>query len=194
MLKNVEPQEVILGPNNRVHVVVATRQEWKDPGQWKPFPNEADVSIRELLDKLPENDVFLKELVEKWRRPKPTFLIVDVRLEDLKPATVHRIADQEEDMKIVRDVVCEAVVVTTREYQTIQDYVDVWYHRPRHYIVIADGLSKDQIAIITALMSHGHRCRECCRKRDLEVWFREVWLAACTQMMHLDVARQIVGS
>jgi hypothetical protein len=194
MPTNVEPPEVILGPSNRVHLVVATQEPLSDPGSWKPFLNEVDVTVRELLDKLPESDIHLKELLEKWKRPKPEFFIVDVRLEDFQLQQLHRIANQEEDLKIVRDIVCEAVVVIMPEYETMRGRVDEPYRRPRHYIIIVDELSQDQITAITNLMASGCRCRECYQKRNLEMWFREVWLAASSEMMNLDVARQIIRS
>lgn len=187
----VEPPVVVLGPCSRVHLVIATQEPLSDPGSWRPFQDEPEITIRELLGKLPENDIFVKGVVENWRRPKPEFLFVDVRLEDFRRQHLHRIAEKEEDLKAVRDVLCEAVVVTMPELETMRGRVDIPYRRPRHYIIIADELSQDQITAISNLMTYGCKCCECYSRYDLEKWFREVWLAASTEMMNEDVAREI---
>lgn len=196
MPNNLEPPEVILGPANRVHVMILTQEPLSNPGSWKPFPHEADITIIELLDELPENDINLKELVEKWGYPKPEFFAIDVRLEDFKQEQLHQIADRMLDLKIVRDAICEAVVLTMPEHETMRLTVDEPFRRPRYYIIIADRLSQKQNTVITNLMACGCKCRKCYQKRDLEVWFKELWLAACVAIRGLDtdVARQILRS
>jgi hypothetical protein len=195
VLNNVEP-EVILGPNKRVHVVVATQEPLSDPGSWEPFPHEGDITIMGLLDELPENDINLKELVEKWGFPKPEFFVVDVRLEDFKQEQLHQIADKMDDLRIVRDAICEAVVLTMPEHETMRHRIDELYRQPRYYIVVADELSQNQVTAITNLMADGCKCEKCYRKHELEKRLQVLWLAASTAIksLHRDTSGQIIRS
>jgi hypothetical protein len=194
-MRKVEPQEILLGPGKRVHLVVLTGVPRSKPETWKPFPDE-EVTIEQILDELPENDINLGELVKKWEFPVPQFYFVNVRLQNFATRNLHQISGKMADLRLVRDVICEAVTMTADERKNMHNHVDEYYHRPRYYIIIADELSQSQASEITSLMVSGCKCLKCRSRHELEMGLKELWLSACTAIRGLDqhIARGIIGS
>jgi hypothetical protein len=193
-MPNVEPKEIILGPSDRVHLVVLSGDPQQEPATWKPFSGE-DATIEEILDELPKNDINLRELVQKWGFPVPQFYYVDVRLQNFATRNLHQISGKMADLRLVRDVICAAVVMTTNERKNMHIHVDRNRGRPRYYIIIGSALSVSQTAEITSLMASGCKCRKCRSRRELERSLKDLWLSASTAIRGLDpdVARAIIG-
>lgn len=179
-------------PDCTFHVVVATKEALDVPDSWRPFSDEDDATISDLMHRLPEHHDELRAAAPNWRRPQAAFHFIGVHPEDLQD--VSGLSDREMEFSIVWDVVCEADVATRSEYAELLLLV-ADPKGARQYFIAAKGLSKEQEERIGNRMFRSSWCKSCKEKKEFIKAFERVWMAAgmlLTLVKKGDVGRRFV--